>query len=116
MDVLSTGVELKLMCVCLVKVNLTLTLCVHSQIESAAEEPRVLCIVQDTTNAKTVNERLTLNLPASTTVNKFYEDVAHKAGYVNGTFCLAWANAGDGVRDFPNKTHKSLTKTWTVSP
>ncbi|KAK7169798.1 hypothetical protein R3I94_000134 [Phoxinus phoxinus] len=65
-----------------------------SQIESAAEEPRVLCIVQDTTNAKTVNERLTLNLPASTTVNKFYEDVAHKAGYVNGTFCLAWANAG----------------------
>uniref|UniRef100_A0A672RV32 Ubiquitin carboxyl-terminal hydrolase 47 n=1 Tax=Sinocyclocheilus grahami TaxID=75366 RepID=A0A672RV32_SINGR len=61
----------------------------------AAEEPRVLCIVQDTTNAKTVNERLTLNLPASTTVNKFYEDVAHKAGYVNGTFCLAWANTGN---------------------
>ncbi|KAK7169800.1 hypothetical protein R3I94_000134 [Phoxinus phoxinus] len=67
---------------------------VPKEIESAAEEPRVLCIVQDTTNAKTVNERLTLNLPASTTVNKFYEDVAHKAGYVNGTFCLAWANAG----------------------
>uniref|UniRef100_A0A672RUZ6 Ubiquitin carboxyl-terminal hydrolase 47 n=1 Tax=Sinocyclocheilus grahami TaxID=75366 RepID=A0A672RUZ6_SINGR len=65
---------------------------------SAAEEPRVLCIVQDTTNAKTVNERLTLNLPASTTVNKFYEDVAHKAGYVNGTFCLAWANTGNMVR------------------
>uniref|UniRef100_A0A673G1B1 Ubiquitin carboxyl-terminal hydrolase 47 n=1 Tax=Sinocyclocheilus rhinocerous TaxID=307959 RepID=A0A673G1B1_9TELE len=61
----------------------------------AAEEPRVLCIVQDTTNAKTVNERLTLNLPASTTVNKLYEDVAHKAGYVNGTFCLAWANTGN---------------------
>uniref|UniRef100_A0A672RTH2 Ubiquitin carboxyl-terminal hydrolase 47 n=1 Tax=Sinocyclocheilus grahami TaxID=75366 RepID=A0A672RTH2_SINGR len=66
-----------------------------SQTGSAAEEPRVLCIVQDTTNAKTVNERLTLNLPASTTVNKFYEDVAHKAGYVNGTFCLAWANTGN---------------------
>uniref|UniRef100_A0A673MKA2 Ubiquitin carboxyl-terminal hydrolase 47 n=1 Tax=Sinocyclocheilus rhinocerous TaxID=307959 RepID=A0A673MKA2_9TELE len=65
-----------------------------SQIESAAEEPRVLCIVQDTTNAKTVNERLTLNLPASTTVSKLYEDVAHKAGYANGTFCLAWANTG----------------------
>uniref|UniRef100_A0A671Q5E2 Ubiquitin carboxyl-terminal hydrolase 47 n=1 Tax=Sinocyclocheilus anshuiensis TaxID=1608454 RepID=A0A671Q5E2_9TELE len=60
-----------------------------------SEEPRVLCIVQDTTNAKTVNERLTLNLPASTTVNKLYEDVAHKAGYVNGTFCLAWANTGN---------------------
>ncbi|XP_059393729.1 ubiquitin carboxyl-terminal hydrolase 47 isoform X2 [Carassius carassius] len=68
---------------------------VPKEIESAAEEPRVLCIVQDTTNAKTVNERLTLNLPASTTVNKLYEDVAHKAGYVNGTFCLGWANSGD---------------------
>ncbi|XP_051579628.1 ubiquitin carboxyl-terminal hydrolase 47-like isoform X1 [Myxocyprinus asiaticus] len=64
-----------------------------TQTESAAEEPRVLCIVQDTTNAKTVNERLTLNLPASTTINKLFEDVAHKAGYVNGTFCLAWANS-----------------------
>uniref|UniRef100_A0A8C2DT02 Ubiquitin carboxyl-terminal hydrolase 47 n=1 Tax=Cyprinus carpio TaxID=7962 RepID=A0A8C2DT02_CYPCA len=66
-----------------------------SQIESAAEEPRVLCIVQDTTSSKTINERLTLNLPASTTVNKLYEDVAHKAGYVNGTFCLGWVNTGD---------------------
>uniref|UniRef100_A0A672LVM0 Ubiquitin carboxyl-terminal hydrolase 47 n=1 Tax=Sinocyclocheilus grahami TaxID=75366 RepID=A0A672LVM0_SINGR len=65
-----------------------------SQIESAAEEPRVLCIVQDTTSAKTINERLTLNLPASTPVNKLYEDVAHKAGYVNGTFYLTWANTG----------------------
>uniref|UniRef100_A0A8C2BSR4 Ubiquitin carboxyl-terminal hydrolase 47 n=1 Tax=Cyprinus carpio TaxID=7962 RepID=A0A8C2BSR4_CYPCA len=71
---------------------------IYLEIESAAEEPRVLCIVQDTTNAKTVNERLTLNLPASTTVNKLYEDVAHKAGYVNGTFCLAWANTGDMVK------------------
>ncbi|XP_062869246.1 ubiquitin carboxyl-terminal hydrolase 47 isoform X1 [Trichomycterus rosablanca] len=63
-----------------------------SQIESAAEEPRVLCIVQDTTNAKTVNERLTLNLPASTSLSKLFEDVALKAGYVNGTFELAWGN------------------------
>uniref|UniRef100_A0A8C7SEL6 Ubiquitin carboxyl-terminal hydrolase 47 n=1 Tax=Oncorhynchus mykiss TaxID=8022 RepID=A0A8C7SEL6_ONCMY len=60
----------------------------HVMIENAAEEPRVLCIVQDTTNAKTVNERLTLNLPASTTLPKLFEDVAHKAGYVNGTFDL----------------------------
>lgn len=67
------------------------------QTENAAEEPRVLCIVQDTTNAKTVTERLTLNLPASTTVLKLYEDVAHKAGYVNGTFELAWANVVDLV-------------------
>uniref|UniRef100_A0A8C8FUT8 Ubiquitin carboxyl-terminal hydrolase 47 n=1 Tax=Oncorhynchus tshawytscha TaxID=74940 RepID=A0A8C8FUT8_ONCTS len=65
------------------------------QIENAAEEPRVLCIVQDTTSAKTVNERLTLNLPASTTLPKLFEDVAHKAGYVNGTFDLAWRKTGD---------------------
>ncbi|TSL68241.1 Ubiquitin carboxyl-terminal hydrolase 47 [Bagarius yarrelli] len=68
---------------------------VPREIENAAEEPRVLCIVQDTTNAKTINERLTLNLPASTTVLKLFEDVAHKACYVNGTFELAWANVVD---------------------
>lgn len=87
-------------CVCLVKVNSAYVF-VHLQIGSAAEEPRVLCIVQDTTNAKTVNERLTLNLPASTTVNKLCEDVAHKAGYVNGTFSLTWANNSDMVRVLP---------------
>ncbi|XP_071371895.1 ubiquitin carboxyl-terminal hydrolase 47 isoform X6 [Centroberyx affinis] len=65
---------------------------VPKEIQNAAEEPRVLCIIQDTTNAKTVNERLTLNLPASTTLSKLYEDVAHKAGYVIGTFDLAWGN------------------------
>ncbi|XP_052457036.1 ubiquitin carboxyl-terminal hydrolase 47-like [Carassius gibelio] len=68
---------------------------VPKEIESAAEEPRVLCIVQDLTSVKTINEKLTLNLPASTTVSKLYEDVAHNAGYVNGTFCLGWANTGD---------------------
>lgn len=68
------------------------------QIHNAAEEPRVLCIIQDTTSAKTVNERLTLNLPASTTLTKLYEDVAHKAGYVKGTFDLAWGNVLDMVR------------------
>uniref|UniRef100_A0A8C9WBL0 Ubiquitin carboxyl-terminal hydrolase 47 n=1 Tax=Scleropages formosus TaxID=113540 RepID=A0A8C9WBL0_SCLFO len=52
----------------------------------------------DTTNAKTVNERLTLNLPASTTVSKLFEDVALKAGYVNGSFHLAWGNMTDMVR------------------
>uniref|UniRef100_A0A8C9WGZ8 Ubiquitin carboxyl-terminal hydrolase 47 n=1 Tax=Scleropages formosus TaxID=113540 RepID=A0A8C9WGZ8_SCLFO len=67
------------------------------QIENAGEEPRVLCIIQDTTNAKTVNERLTLNLPASTTVSKLFEDVALKAGYVNGSFHLAWGNMTDMV-------------------
>lgn len=68
------------------------------QIQNAAEEPRVLCIIQDTTSAKTVNERLTLNLPASTTLPKLHEDVAHKAGYVNGTFDLVWGNTPDMVR------------------
>ena len=62
----------------------------------------MLCIIQDTTSAKTVNERLTLNLPASTTLSKLYEDVAHKAGYVNGTFDLAWGNTPDMVRKFIN--------------
>uniref|UniRef100_A0A8C7XZU6 Ubiquitin carboxyl-terminal hydrolase 47 n=1 Tax=Oryzias sinensis TaxID=183150 RepID=A0A8C7XZU6_9TELE len=51
-----------------------------------------------TTSAKTVNERLTLNLPASTTLSKLYEDVAHKAGYIKGTFDLAWGNVLDMVR------------------
>lgn len=58
----------------------------------------MLCIIQDITSAKTVNERLTLNLPASTTLSKLYEDVAHKAGYVNGTFDLAWGKTPDMVR------------------
>ncbi|KAL4613541.1 ubiquitin carboxyl-terminal hydrolase 47 isoform X1, partial [Arapaima gigas] len=72
-----------------------------STIENAGDEPRVLCIIQDTTNAKTVNERLTLNLPASTTVSKLFEDVALKAGYVNGSFRLAWGNTMLSVKDAP---------------
>ncbi|XP_075784006.1 ubiquitin carboxyl-terminal hydrolase 47 isoform X2 [Pelodiscus sinensis] len=69
-----------------------------SQIESAADEPRVLCIIQDTTNSKTVNERITLNLPASTPLKRLFEDVASKVGYVNGTFDLVWGN-GVNVAD-----------------
>uniref|UniRef100_A0A8C3HT49 Ubiquitin carboxyl-terminal hydrolase 47 n=1 Tax=Chrysemys picta bellii TaxID=8478 RepID=A0A8C3HT49_CHRPI len=69
-----------------------------SQIESAADEPRVLCIIQDTTNSKTVNERITLNLPASTPLRRLFEDVASKVGYVNGTFDLVWGN-GINVAD-----------------
>lgn len=57
----------------------------------------MLCIIQDTTNARTVNERLTLNLPASTPLSKLHEDVAHKAGYVTGTFELTWGNAPNTV-------------------
>uniref|UniRef100_A0A8C3KXN9 Ubiquitin carboxyl-terminal hydrolase 47 n=1 Tax=Chrysolophus pictus TaxID=9089 RepID=A0A8C3KXN9_CHRPC len=65
---------------------------------NAAEEPRVLCIIQDTTSSKTVNERVTLNVPASTPLKKLFEDVASKVGYVNGTFDLVWGN-GDNVTD-----------------
>nr|XP_060622877.1 ubiquitin carboxyl-terminal hydrolase 47 isoform X3 [Anolis sagrei ordinatus] len=65
---------------------------VPKEIESAADEPRVLCIIQDTTNSKTVNERITLNLPASTPVKRLFEDVATKVGYINGTFDLIWGN------------------------
>ncbi|OXB60407.1 hypothetical protein ASZ78_000813 [Callipepla squamata] len=71
---------------------------VPKEVESAAEEPRVLCIIQDTTNSKTVNERVTLNVPASTPLKKLFEDVASKVGYVNGTFDLVWGN-GDSVTD-----------------
>lgn len=58
----------------------------------------MLCIIQDTTRAKTINERLTLNLPASTTLSRLHEDVARKAGYVSGTFDLVWGHAPDMVR------------------
>lgn len=60
----------------------------------------MLCIIQDTTNSRTINERLTFNLPASTTLSKLHKDVAHKAGYVNGSFELAWGNAPNMVRRF----------------
>ncbi|XP_070619168.1 ubiquitin carboxyl-terminal hydrolase 47 isoform X7 [Erythrolamprus reginae] len=65
---------------------------VPKEIENAADELRVLCIIQDTTNTKTVNERITLNVPASTSVKKLFEDIASKVGYVNGTFDLIWGN------------------------
>ncbi|XP_053576238.1 ubiquitin carboxyl-terminal hydrolase 47 isoform X2 [Bombina bombina] len=63
-----------------------------SKIENAADEPRVLCIVQDTTNCRTINEKITLNLPASTSVRQLFADVSSKVGYVNGTFNLMWGN------------------------
>ncbi|CAL9701902.1 unnamed protein product [Knipowitschia caucasica] len=73
------------------------------QIQNAADELRVLCIIQDTTSAKTVTEKLTLNLPASTTISKLHEDVAHKAGYVPATFQLVWGN----IPDTPSLDHTS---------
>ncbi|XP_061100391.1 ubiquitin carboxyl-terminal hydrolase 47 isoform X2 [Conger conger] len=68
-----------------------------AQIENAADEPRVLCIIQDTTNAKTVTERLTLNLPASTPLAQLFQGVALKAGYVVGSFHLTWANMAEAA-------------------
>lgn len=65
---------------------------VSLQSETAADEPRVLCIIQDTTNAKVVTQRLTLNLPASTPLKQLFEDVSAKAGYINATFELVWSN------------------------
>ncbi|XP_020857634.1 ubiquitin carboxyl-terminal hydrolase 47 isoform X3 [Phascolarctos cinereus] len=84
-----------------------------SQIENAAEEPRVLCIIQDTTNSKTVNERITLNLPASTPLKKLFEDVASKVGYVNGTFDLVWGNgiSATDMAPLDNTSEKSLLDT-----
>ncbi|KAG8438305.1 hypothetical protein GDO86_008837 [Hymenochirus boettgeri] len=70
---------------------------VPREIENAADEPRVLCIVQDTTNCKTVNERIRLNLPASTSVKQLYRDVASKAGYVIGTFSLTRGNGASNT-------------------
>eukprot|EP00062_Callorhinchus_milii_P003936 gi/632941724/ref/XP_007886018.1/ PREDICTED: ubiquitin carboxyl-terminal hydrolase 47 isoform X2 [Callorhinchus milii] len=72
-----------------------------SQLENAADEPRVLCIVQDTTNAKTVTERLTLNLPASTPLKRLFDDVSSKTGYVNGTFELVWGNGLNNADQSP---------------
>uniref|UniRef100_A0A4W3GM19 Ubiquitin carboxyl-terminal hydrolase 47 n=1 Tax=Callorhinchus milii TaxID=7868 RepID=A0A4W3GM19_CALMI len=71
------------------------------QLENAADEPRVLCIVQDTTNAKTVTERLTLNLPASTPLKRLFDDVSSKTGYVNGTFELVWGNGLNNADQSP---------------
>lgn len=45
-----------------------------------------------------MNERITLNLPASTPVKRLFEDVATKVGYVNGTFDLILGN-GVNVAD-----------------
>ncbi|KAM9302069.1 ubiquitin carboxyl-terminal hydrolase 47-like [Gastrophryne carolinensis] len=84
---------------------------VPREIENAADEPRVLCIIQDVTNSKTINERITLNLPASTTTRQLFHDVAGKVGYVSGTFSLKWGNgasAGDMTELDPSPDHSLL--------
>ncbi|XP_060033140.1 ubiquitin carboxyl-terminal hydrolase 47 isoform X2 [Erinaceus europaeus] len=83
---------------------------VPKEIENAAEEPRVLCIIQDTTNSKTVSERITLNLPASTPLRKLFEDVANKVGYADGTFDLVWGTGTNtaGMAPLDHTSDKSL--------
>ncbi|XP_072906042.1 ubiquitin carboxyl-terminal hydrolase 47 isoform X3 [Hemitrygon akajei] len=84
---------------------------VDSLSETVADEPRVLCIIQDTTNAKSVTQRITLNLPASTLVNQLFDDVSAKAGYINGTFELVWSNGLNNPDQSPldYTSEKSLT-------
>lgn len=57
---------------------------------NVAEEPKVLCIVTDETNVEWKQNRYTVNLPASSFVNSFYNDVAEHFQYVKGTFLLVW--------------------------
>ena len=53
----------------------------------AADEPRVVCIVRDMTNAET-QTALTLTLPASTKAKRLIEEVGSQLGYVYDTFNL----------------------------
>lgn len=53
-----------------------------------------------------MNERITLNLPASTPLRKLFEDVANKVGYINGTFDLVWGN-GINTADMAPLDHTS---------
>ena len=69
---------------------------------NVAEEPKVLCIVTDETNVEWTKNRYTVNLPASSLVNSFYNDVAKHFQYVTDTFLLVWvkpSQSGDGLTE-----------------
>jgi ubiquitin carboxyl-terminal hydrolase 47 len=66
---------------------------VPTQATSAADEPRVLCVIRDMTNS-TAQNKITLNLPASTTCHELLVDVAKNLGYVDDTFSLAYEQQG----------------------
>ena len=54
-----------------------------------ADEPMVLCVIRDMTNAD-IQSKITMNMPASMTVQDLIEDVARKFGYKEGSFNLTY--------------------------
>lgn len=71
-------------------VNATSKEVVSVENTSPADEPTVLCIVKDETNADWKHNRHTINLPASTLVQELYSHVAKQVSYVEDTFLLVW--------------------------
>lgn len=56
---------------------------------SAADEPRVLCVVRDMTNL--VNQtKFTLNLPFTTQIAAFLKDIAVRLGYEEDSFIVSY--------------------------
>ena len=76
------------------KVNLSI-FHIFSQAANASDEPRVLCIVRDMTNTE-VQSKFTMNLPASTIIRDFIQEVATKCGYENDTFLLSYERPDGG--------------------
>ncbi|GAB6023955.1 Ubiquitin carboxyl-terminal hydrolase 47 [Chamberlinius hualienensis] len=73
-------------------------------VSKTADEPMALCIIRDTT--QWTSAKYTLNLPASTTGQKFLEEVSRRSRYEMGTFELILQTKPDGdyviVNDHPN--------------
>ena len=56
---------------------------------SAADEPRVICIIRDTTNAQDIQPK-SITLPASYTVQQLANAVAKEYGYERQSFGLQY--------------------------
>ncbi|XP_035663404.1 ubiquitin carboxyl-terminal hydrolase 47-like isoform X1 [Branchiostoma floridae] len=67
---------------------------VATEMVCAADEPKMLCLVRDMCTVNYSRSRITLNLPASTTMCSLYNEVAQHANYVPGTFLLQWERGG----------------------
>ena len=89
-----------------------------TQMSSAADEPRVLCVVRDMTNLENQN-KFTMNLPYTTAVRSFLKDVAERLGYVDDTFVVSYERPSPGfdgrqeleevnVNDFIDKQLKDI--------
>ena len=61
----------------------------YLQTSCVADQPKVLCIIRDMTNADVQNKN-TLNLPASTSVAALIEEVARMYGYEADSFSLLY--------------------------